>query len=260
MLIAPGYELLAHLHRSNLLDVYDGWSRERECRCVVKALRPDRRADPVARRALLHEGRLLKSLCHPGIVRAYETLASPQPMVAMETLTGETLAHLIDRRVRPLGARELAFLGLQLGAAVRYLHRKGHLHLDLKPSNVVAEAGRAKLIDLSIARPPGRLPAGTGTWCYMAPEQARGGHVAEAADVWGVGVVLWEAACGDTPFADESAEHPQLEQRAPVLRSRRRLPAALAETVDRCLEPDPAARPSFAELRAALEPIAGSRG
>ncbi len=49
------------------------------------------------------------------------------------------------------------------------------LHLDLKPSNVVAEAGRAKVIDLSLARAPGRLPAAIGTWCYMAPEQARGG-------------------------------------------------------------------------------------
>jgi serine/threonine protein kinase len=260
VLIAPGYEVLTHLHRSNVLDVYDAWSVERECRCVVKTLRADRRADRVARRALVGEGRLLESLCHPGIVRAYETLTSPQPVVAMETLTGETLAHLIDRRTRPLSGRELAFLGLQLGAAVGYLHRKGHLHLDLKPSNVVAEAGRAKLIDLSIARPPGRLRAGTGTWCYMAPEQARGGEVAEAADVWGIGVVLWEAACGDTPFADESVEYPQLEQRAPSLRSRRRLPAAVSDAVDGCLEPDPAMRPSLAELRAAFEPVAGARG
>jgi serine/threonine protein kinase len=260
VLIAPGYEVLEHVHRSKVLDVYDAWSLERECRCVVKALRPDRRTDYVARRALLAEGRLLESLCHPGIVRAYETLTSPQPLVVMETLTGETLAHLIDRRTRPLGAREIAFLGLQLASAVRYLHRQRFLHLDLKPSNVVAEAGRAKLIDLSIARPPGGVRAGTGTWCYMAPEQARGGQVAEAADVWGVGVVLWEAACGDTPFADESVAYPQLEQRAPHLRTRRRLPAALADAIDRCLEPDPAARPPFAELRTTLEPIAGARG
>jgi serine/threonine protein kinase len=180
--------------------------------------------------------------------------------VAMETLTGETLAHLIDRRTRPLGARELAFLGLQLSSAVGYLHRQGYLHLDLKPSNIVAEAGRAKLIDLSIAQPSGRVRAGTGTWCYMAPEQARGDCVGEPADVWGIGVVLWEAACGDTPFADESVEYPQLEQRAPLLRSRRRLPAGLAGAVDRCLDPDPGARPSLAELRTALEPIAGARG
>jgi serine/threonine protein kinase len=257
--LAPGYEVLGHLHRSNVFDVYDCWSAERECRCVVKTLRPDLRRDPGARRRLLAEGRLLERLCHPGIVRGYETLA-PEPAVVMETLTGETLAHLVDRRRHPLSARELAFLGLQLAAALGYLHRQGYVHLDLKPSNIVSEAGRAKLIDLSTARRPGRARPGVGTWCYMAPEQARGGGVGVPADVWGVGVVLWEAACGDTPFADESIEYPQLVDRAPPLASRRRIPRALADAVDLCLEPDPAARPSLAELRAVLEPVAGARG
>jgi serine/threonine protein kinase len=252
--------VLEHLHRSNVLDVYDAWSEERECRCIVKALRPDRLDDLGARRRLLAEGRLLQSLVHPGIVRGYETLRSPQPLVVMETLTGETLTHLVDRRARPLSGRELAFLGLQLASAVGYLHRRGYVHLDLKPSNMVAEAGRAKLIDLSIARRPGRARPGMGTWCYMAPEQARGELVGPPADVWGIGVVLWEAACGNTPFGDESLEYPQLAARAPALGSVRRLPRALTDAVDACLSPEPAARPTLAELRAALEPLAGARG
>jgi serine/threonine protein kinase len=257
--LAPGYEVLGHLHRSNAFDVYDCWSDERDCRCVVKVLRPDRLRDPGLRRRLVAEGQLLERLCHPGIVRGYETRRA-EPLVAIETLTGETLAHLIERRRRRLSARELAFLGLQLASAVGYLHRQGYVHLDLKPSNIVAEAGRAKLIDLSLARRPGRARPGFGTWCYMAPEQARGGRVGPPADVWGVGVVLWEAACGDTPFSDESIEFPQLQHRAPPLGSQRRLPRVLTDVVDRCLDPRPAARPSLVELRAALEPVAGARG
>jgi serine/threonine protein kinase len=256
--IAPGYEVLEHLNRSRVLDVYDCWSAERECRCIVKALRPDRLGDPGARRRLLAEAGLLTGLCHPGIVRGYEARRRPEPLLVMETLTGETLAHLVDRR--GLTVRELAYLGLQLASAVGYLHRQGYVHLDLKPSNIVAESGRAKLIDLSIARRPGRARPGVGTWCYMAPEQARGGRVDEAADVWGIGVVVWEAAHGRTPFADESVEYPQLEHRAPPVRSGRRLPRALADAVDRCLEPDTRARPTLAELRSALEPVAGARG
>jgi serine/threonine protein kinase len=252
--------VLEHIHRSNVLDTYDAWGDERDCRCVVKALRPDRAHDARAARSLLAEGRLLERLAHPNIVRGYETLRTPQPLVVTETLTGETLAHLVKRRRRPLSARELAFLGLQLGAAIGYLHREGVLHLDLKPSNVVAESGRAKLIDLSVARPPGRMRAGVGTWCYMAPEQARGGRVDTPADVWGLGVVLWEAACGETPFADESVQYPQLADRAPPVGSRRRLPRGLAEAIDRCLDPDPATRPPLADVRAALVPVAGARG
>ncbi len=259
-MIAPGYEAIARIHRSSVFDVYDAWSAERETRCIVKALRPDRLAEPAKRRRLIAEGRLLEGLAHPGIVRGYETLTRPEPLVVTETLTGETLARLVERRARLLTARELAFLGLQLASAVGYLHRHGYVHLDLKPGNIVAESGRAKLIDLSIARRPGRARPGVGTWCYMAPEQARGGQVAEPADVWGIGVVLWEAACGDTPFGDESVEYPQLARRAPALRSERRLPSPLAAIVDRCLEPLPGDRPSLPELRRALEPIAGARG
>jgi eukaryotic-like serine/threonine-protein kinase len=258
--IVPGYEIIEHVHRSRVLDVYDAWSAGLQCRCVVKTLRPDRVGDLGARRRLLSEGRLLEGVRHPGIVQAYETVRSPRPLVALETLRGETLAHLIERRRRALSARELAFLGLHLSSAIGYLHDRGWLHLDLKPSNVVAESGRAKLIDLSIARRPGRAKPGVGTWCYMAPEQARGGRVGPAADVWGIGVVLWESACGDTPFGDEAIEYPQLELRPPPLRERRRLPAALADAVDRCLALDARARPSLAELRSALEPVAGARG
>jgi serine/threonine protein kinase len=256
--IAPGYRVVAHIHRSRVLDVYDAWSGERDCRVVIKTLRPDRRADAGARRRLLAEGRLLERLSHPNVVRGYETLRAPRPAVVMETLTGETLAHLVDRRRRPLAAAELAELGLQLGSALGYLHRGGIVHLDLKPSNVVADAGRAKLLDLSVARRPGRVRAGTGTWCYMAPEQARGGQVSAAADVWGLGVVLWEAACGDTPFGDERLEYPQLEHRAPPLRTRRRLPRALAEAVDACLAPEPDRRPALAEVTKALAGVAGA--
>ena len=76
----------------------------------------------------------------------------------METLDGETLAHLVDRRPAALAAEDVAWLGLHLASALRYLHGHGLLHLDVKAANVVADAGRAKLIDLSLARPPGPLP------------------------------------------------------------------------------------------------------
>jgi serine/threonine protein kinase len=247
----PGYELRRRLARSDVLDVHEAWSHERGCSVVVKTLRPDRRGDAAAARALRREGRLLRRLDHPHLVRAYDVLADPVDAVVLETLGGETLAHLVRRRRRRLSAPELAFLGQHLCSVVGYLHGQGWLHLDLKPSNVVADGGRAKVIDLSIARRPGRARAGVGTWCYLAPEQATGGDVAAPADVWGIGVALFEAATGERAFDDDEHEFPQLHRRADPVRSLRRLPPALAGAIDACLEPDPAARPSVPELLAA---------
>ena len=258
--LAPGYEVIAHLARSNVLDVYDAWSHERACRVIVKLLRPDRRGDARAARALRREGRLLQRLSHPHIVRGYETLGDPLPAVVMETLRGETVAHLVARRDRRLSALEIGHLGVHLSSAITYLHGQGVLHLDLKPSNVIAEAGRGKVIDLSLARPPGRTRAGIGTWSYMAPEQARGGEVGPAADAWGIAGVLYEAATGIAPFGeedDEDVEFPSLARPAHPVARDRRLPPVLAGAIDGGLRADPAGRPSVVQLGAAFEEAAG---
>jgi serine/threonine protein kinase len=268
MSIAPGYEVIDHLRRGNDLDVYDVWSIERGTRCVVKSLRPDRAEKRRTRTALLREGEVLARLTHPHIVRAYETIEAPIVAVVLETLGGQTLGHMIDAGERA-DTEEVAHLGLQLGSAIRYLHSDGLLHLDLKPSNVIAEAGRAKLIDLSVARPPGDAPAGVGTWSYLAPEQARGGALAAPADVWGIGTVLFEVATGEPTFdptegtdSDKSStwtadeRYPQLELRAPRADDVAAVDTALANLIARCLEPEPHERPAIGDLLAELELLA----
>ena len=256
--LAPGYEVIAHMIRSNNLDVYDAWSEERACRVIAKTPRPDRLEDRRTVRALMREGRLLKKFTHPHIVRAYEVSKEPQPVVILETLTGATLAYLIDTRPRRLAISEIVLLGLHLCSALHYIHRQGVLHLDLKPSNIISESRLAKIIDLSIARSPGQGEEGTGTDQYMAPEQVTGDHLSPATDVWGVGAVLWEAATGEEPFnaEDEDDEEPsyeQLERRIDPIRSYRRVPAAFASLVESCLEPDPAGRPTIEELMKGLK-------
>jgi ABC-type polar amino acid transport system ATPase subunit/tRNA A-37 threonylcarbamoyl transferase component Bud32 len=191
--VAPSYRTLEHLHRGRLLDVYHVWSEERDCCCVVKALRPDHQADATARRRLREEGRLLLRLTHPHIVRAYALRERPHPVLILETLPGETLAHMIDR-VGRLSVTDVGFLGIHLCSAMQYLHRHDYLHHDLKPSNIVSDCGQAKIIELSIARPPGRA-RGAGTRVYMTPEQVAA-VLSPATDVWGISAVLYEAATG----------------------------------------------------------------
>jgi eukaryotic-like serine/threonine-protein kinase len=273
--IAPGYVVIEHLSRGRRLDVYDAWSEERGCRCVIKALRPDRAGEDGPRRWLAHEGELLERFTHPHIVRAYESLAEP-PLIVLETLPGETLDLIAEDPEVVLSAEELAHLGMHLGSAIRYLHRHDILHLDLKPSNAIANGQLAKLIDLSLARPPGPAPEGIGTWSYMAPEQARGGELGPPADVWGLGAVLFEMATGEPAFDDpdydgastgadrESASvggeesYPQLESTAPSIAAYRGdLPPELTGLVAECLAPDPARRPSVEETLRRLEMVAG---
>ncbi len=256
--VAPRYRLIEHLSRGQSLDTYDAWSEDRDCRCVIKVPRPERLADPRTRHRLRQEGRLACALNHPHLVRGYELIVRPHPVLALETLDGATLEHLISTRRQRLSADELTHLGLHLCSAMHYLHGHGFIHLDLKPSNVVSEYGRAKVIDLSLARQPGRGRRGVGTRRYMAPEQARGGRVDERTDVWGIGVVLFEAAASRHPFETQNGtRYPQLDRRAPAIRTiRQRLPAGFAAAIDASLEPDRVDRPSVAELAEALDQFA----
>jgi serine/threonine protein kinase len=255
--IAPGFEVIEHLNRGRSLDTYDAWSEERDCRCVVKVPRPERLTDPRTRRRLREEGRLACSLTHPHIVRAYEVLDDPQPALILEALQGSTLEYIIAMRRELPPIDDIAYLGLHLCSAMHYLHGQGYIHLDLKPSNIVSECGRAKVIDLSLARRPGRGRRGVGTRRYLAPEQALGGRVSAATDVWGIGMVLFEAASARHPFADANGtRYPQVDGRAESIRTLRRLPAAMASAIDACLEPAATDRPAVAELSDLLVELA----
>lgn len=252
--IGRGFRVVAHMRRGEDLDVYDVWSEQRTCRCIAKTLRPDRTEKTRARARLLREGRLLLHLAHPHIVRAYEVIEEPLPLLIEETLPGETLAHLIDRQRTWLHARDVALLGVHLCSAIGYLHASGWLHLDIKPSNIVSSHGLAKVLDLSLAREPGRTKGGSGTPGYMAPEQIAGGELGPFTDVWGIGATLYEAATGveaceatDDDESDSDAAPQEICVPDPVRRLRR-LPLPLAHAIDAALSQAPEPRPTIPEL------------
>ena len=147
------YRLLELLSTGHACETWDAWSHERGCRVIV-------RIGDVRR-----EGRLLRRLTHPNIVRAYEV---HRDWLVLETLSGATLSALPS-----LERRDAIEMGRQLCSAIGYLHRAGWLHLDLKPDNLIADGGRLKVIDFSIAQRPGRIEPGTGTCRWMAPETSR---------------------------------------------------------------------------------------
>ena len=250
--LAPGYVVEGHLSRNQVLDVYEVWSAERDCLCVAKILRPDCRTHARRRVRLEREGRLLLELAHPHLVRAYEVLREPELAVVLETLTGERLDGLIAHGERRLPAVEVAELGVQLCSVVGYLHRQGWLHLDLKPTNVIVDAGIVKLFDLSLVRPPGPGKVRYGTPGYLSPEQVAGEEFSEATDAFGLACVLFAAATRRSPGAGRrDGDSPP-----PPVRTVRRLPRALAEAIDAGLAEDPAARPTVRDLGAACAAVA----
>jgi eukaryotic-like serine/threonine-protein kinase len=236
--VLPGYRVVELLARGGRVDTYDVTSLERDCRAVVKVVRPDRLGDEHVCAAVATEGALLTTLAHPHLVRGYEFVAAPGPAVVLETLPGATLAALIDDR--RLGVVDTALLGRQLVSVLGYLHRHGWVHLDVKPDNVVVQEGRVVLIDLGLATHPGLIERGMGTDGYAAPEQDAGGTVSGATDVWGLAATLVECVTGAAPG------------RSPDLT---RVPALLRPLLADCLRTEPATRARLEEVRARLDAL-----
>lgn len=250
--LVDGYTVIEHLRRGNDCDVYHLWSEERLCGCIGKTVQPGAREKDSTRYSLINEGQYLKKFSHPNLVRGYDLFTDPYPVIIQETLTGETLSHLIRRLKRTeeyLPLKQLAHFGLQLTSVVHYLHLNNLLHLDLKPSNIISQPPLAKLIDLSLAERPGAMRKGAGTPQYMSPEQARGDALTTAADIWGIGAVLFFAVTGERPFKSlDNGRYDQLERFAEPVDYYRKIDPIFANMIDRCLQYDPIKRPKLKEI------------
>lgn len=215
---------------------------------VVKIVRPHLVHDQSTLRTLERETSVLGALNHPVIVRGlHAELGGDRPYLALERMTGPRLSTLI-RKYGPLSIDQMLPLGMQLASALHYLHDRGVVHLDIKPSNIIMEV-TPRLIDFSIARSiedAATLDHVVGTNQYLAPEQAipAGVHrVGPASDMWAVGVTLIEAVTGERPTS-------------PYLRAIPQVPHEAANAMLACLDPEPGSRPLPGELFDAFDPVA----
>jgi eukaryotic-like serine/threonine-protein kinase len=243
-------------------------------RFAVKVLRRELGADSALVQRFLNEARATNEIRHPNIVEVTDAgvLPSGLPYFVMELLVGENLSERLAR-VGPLSVGLALDLTLQTASAVHAAHQAGIVHRDLKPENLFLTADPrvqghelVKVLDFGIAKLRGeisavRTNAGAvlGTPAYMAPEQCRGrpDDVDHRADIYALGVILYEMLAGAPPFETPGAVDLMMMQVGtpppPITQRRADVPAQVAAVVMRALAKDPAQRfDSLAEMMAAL--------
>ena len=261
-MIGERFRIERPLGRGGMAAVYLARDEELGRAVAVKVLET-LAGEEEGRRRFLREARLAARLTHPNIVTVYDAGEHDGALyIVMEYVDGETLAELLRRRGR-LPAEEVVALGGQAAAGLQHAHDQGLVHRDVKPQNLLVRSdGTLKISDFGIARAVEGTQitsAGTilGTAGYLAPEQAAGEEASAAADVYGLGAVLYEALTGRAPVRAESlADLPtaHLEPPDPVGTIAPGVPPQVETAVMRALERRPEDRPaSAAELAAALK-------
>ncbi|MES1245556.1 MAG: protein kinase [Acidobacteriota bacterium] len=234
---------------------------------ALKFLPADLAGDPAAKARFLQEARAASALDHPNICTVYEVgeTEDGQLYLAMPWYEGETLRARIARG--PLPVHEALECALQIAKGLARAHRHGIVHRDVKPANLMLTAdGLVKILDFGVAKLAGeasltRTGAAVGTAAYMAPEQIRGDAVDARADLWSLGVVVYEMVTGRRPFPGDNPEairHAVLTRAPePVARLRPDAPPDLERLIRRLLSKlahgrHPTADAVAAELRILL--------
>jgi hypothetical protein len=261
-ILAGRYRIVGLLGRGGMGEVYRADDLKLGQAVALKFLPKQltHRADRLAR--FHQEVRLARQVSHPNVCRVHDIAeAGGQHFLSMEYIDGEDLASLL-RRIGRLPSDKALELARQLCAGLAAAHERKVLHRDLKPANVLIDGrGRAHLVDFGLADlTEGRrgAPEIAGTPGYMAPEQRTGREVTTRTDVYALGLVLYEMFTGKRALTIDGAflgGRPPTGE--PHVRPSTHIPEldpAIERVIMRCLEPDPARRPSSAIAVAAALP------
>ncbi len=248
MLEIPGYSIERVLGQGGMATVYLAVQQSLGRHVALKLLIPSLARDPVATERFLREARIAAKLHHPHIIEIHDVgIHDGLPYMAMAYEPGGTVAQLINHADTPMQALRIV---RDIASALDFAHRQGVVHRDIKPENILRRSdGASVLSDFGIARAAeiklGLTGEGTsiGTPHYMSPEQWRGEVVDGRADLYGLGVVLFQLLSGKLPYDGANGWTVGMQHMNAPIPS---LPPALQylqRLVDDLLAKDPAARP-----------------
>jgi tetratricopeptide (TPR) repeat protein/predicted Ser/Thr protein kinase len=250
--IGSRYRVVKLLGRGGMGAVYLCRDEELQRDVALKVIRPEIAADPDVLDRFKREIQLSSRVTHKSVLRVYDLgEADGVRFLTMQYVEGEDLSSLL-KRVGPLPVPRLTHLFRQICEGLAAAHDEGVVHRDLKPQNIMVDAAdRVWLTDFGLAKSLGgsamtELGAVMGTPAYMSPEQVRGEAVDRRADVYSLGVIFYEMASGQTPFAGGSVYEVMMRRLTmapkPITDLNPAIPVYLRKIMERCLAVDPAAR------------------
>jgi eukaryotic-like serine/threonine-protein kinase len=261
-MISPGvtlggrYRLDERIGSGGMGDVWRGTDDVLGRTVAVKIMLPALLDEPGFAERFRGEARTMATINHPGVVDIYDYGSDGQvAFLVMEYVEGDPLSRTLSRVSRLTVARTMALVA-QAADALQAAHDKGIVHRDVKPGNLLVRPnGTLVLTDFGIARSAlvGQLTAAgavLGTAAYISPEQATGGVVTAASDVYALGVVAYQCLAGRRPYDGNSAlEIAMRHVREPARPLPADIPPPVRSIVERAMAKDPAARwPSAASL------------
>lgn len=260
------YDILEKVGIGGMATVYKAKTKKEGRTVALKIPQEKYVGDPRFVRRFHREAELLAHLDHPGIVKVFDHgNYGDTHYIAMEFLDGDGLDRLIENK--KLGLKSVVDVMARVGEALQHIHAQGIIHRDIKPGNImvlrnaVREDGSVdprgvRLMDFGIAagKVLTRLTitgARIGTPVYMSPEQAKGQRIDHRSDIYSLGVVFYEALCGQPPFqgAYEAVIHQQITQMpTPPKQVNPDIPQVLSDVIYKMLEKDPDKRPTLDDV------------
>jgi serine/threonine-protein kinase len=266
--ISRSYQLIEELGRGAAGMVWRARATATGREYAIKILHDDGRQAPKAVARFLQERGILLRLRHENLVAVHDLLTTADGRLALvlDLVTGGTLRELLRQR-NTLPPAFAADLLAQIAGGLAAAHAKGVVHRDLKPDNILLaptlDGGvRARLTDFGIARlldSSGMTTSGAvlGTPNYMAPEVIEGAPATPAADVYALGIILYELLAGRPPFDDDGCDTAiLLRHTQAAARPQAGMPPRIWALIEACLSRDPSQRPAAETLRTTLRRLA----